>query len=108
MVAQRSDQIWQLHEELRDELEALRRFEEARRNARLEARSRVIRVVLGLVTAIIIPMQLVAALFPATVSKWPFLKGISPSHQQYGAIVLVLFLALLTTVLFLQAGRPRR
>jgi hypothetical protein len=110
-------QVRELHREVRDEVEALydwQRFlaseqtaafqaeqqrladAEAKRSAtdqkRLERRSRFIEVSLAILTAIVVPMQLVAALFPGSVGQWPYLKNIGVSAQAYGALALVVFI----------------
>lgn len=107
-------QVRELHREVRDEVEALydwQRFlateataafqaeqqrqadAEAQRSQReqkqLDRRSRFIEVSLAVLTAIVVPMQLVAALFPSSVSQWPYLKNLSISVQAYGALALV-------------------
>jgi hypothetical protein len=126
-------QVRELHREVRDEVEALydwQRFlateqtaafqaeqqrladAEARRSAadqkRLERRSRFIEVSLAVLTAIVVPMQLVAALFPGTVSQWPYLKDVGVSAQAYGALALVVLILVVMLVALWLLSRSRR
>jgi hypothetical protein len=125
-------QVRELHREVRDEVEALydwQRFlaseqtaafqaeqrrladAEAQRSAadqkRLERRSRFIEVSLAILTAIVVPMQLVAALFPGSVSQWPYLKDVGVSAQAYGALALVVFILVAMLVALWLLGRSR-
>jgi hypothetical protein len=125
-------QVRELHREVRDEVEALydwQRFlateqtaafqaeqqrladAEAKRSAsdqkRLERRSRFIEVSLAILTAIVVPMQLVAALFPGSVSQWPYLKDVGVSAQAYGALALVVVILVAMLVALWLLGRSR-
>jgi hypothetical protein len=125
-------QVRELHREVRDEVEALydwQRFlvseqtaafqaeqqrladAEAKRSAsdqkRLERRSRFIEVSLAVLTAIVVPMQLVAALFPSSVSQWPYLKNVGVSAQAYGALALVVLILVTMLATVWLSGRGR-
>jgi hypothetical protein len=125
-------QVRELHREVRDEVEALydwQRFlaseqtaafqaeqrrladAEARRAAadqrRTERRSRFIEVSLAVLTAIVVPMQLVAALFPGSVSQWPYLKDVGVAVQAYGALALVVFILVTMLLALWLLGRSR-
>lgn len=106
-TAQAVNQISAIHNELRQEVDAIREYQQAADRERHERRSRAIEVMFGVVTGVIIPMQLVAALFPTTVSEWPVLKGIAPGDQELGSAVFVVALVVVTTTLLLHAGRDR-
>ena len=125
-------QVRELHREVRDEVEALydwQRFlaseqtaafqaeqqrladAEAKRAAadqkRLERRSRFIEVSLAILTAIVVPMQLVAALFPGSVGQWPYLKDVGVSAQAYGALALVVLILLVMLLALWLLGRSQ-
>ena len=104
-LALRIHQVSQLHDEVCQEVDAFREYQQSIDRERRERQSRKAEILLGVVTGIVIPMQLVAALFPSSVSAWPYLKHINPNWQAGGALILAITLIGFTTSWLLRGSR---
>lgn len=104
---QQVHQVAQLHQEVRDEVQAFQDFERASQSERSERRSRVTEVMVAVITGVIVPLQLVAALFADQVGEWPLLRRLSPAVQAYGTLALGVLLGVLIYLLLRLAGRKK-
>jgi hypothetical protein len=105
--AQAVHQVPELHDEVRQLVQAVREYQQTVDRERYERRSRAIEVLIGVVTGIVIPMQLVAALFPDSVSKWPLLRELKPAAQEGLALGAMAILVTLTIFGIRYASRPK-
>ena len=101
-------QVAQLHQEVRDEVQAFQDFERAHESERNERRSRSAEVMVAVITGVIIPLQLVAALFADQVHEWPLLRQLSPAVQAYSTLAVGVSLAAVIYLVLRVSGRKER
>lgn len=102
---QRVQQVAELHQEVRDEVQAFQDYQRAEESERHERRSRAVEIGVAVITGVIVPLQLVTALFAEDVGDWPLLKHLSVDAQAYGTLAVVVLLSLLTYLGLRHVGR---
>jgi len=78
-LCQRVDQIDDLHEEVRDEVEAMREYAQSVREEHNEKVSHRLETLIGVITGVLIPLQVAIALFADRVIHWPVVGKLSNS-----------------------------